>query len=436
LSPLHIGSGRDLLRDYDFVARNGRTWRVNEDTLFDAVMGEDEFDEALIGRPAAELLNPTDFKLDSELFRYVIQGMPSAESPGSQVSEQIKDVFDQVYLPGSSLKGALRTLLFWGIYDAKERKPDLSRLKDRRSWAAQPLEQALFGRDPNHDWLRALRVRDSEDLSAREHLALHTVRIYPTAGADRSGLDVDVEGIKKDTVLHTQITLENYGFESPEAAKLRWRGKRRWIKELSALGKMYARQRLLTEATYFRGRGGPTGALRFYDDLINRLVELPEDTFLIQIGWGAGWGSKTLGSSMLRQDNRQFERLLSRYRMTKERDRRSGDPFPRSRHLVLVNGRPAFPMGWVEIRLSGLEAMEVSESIPRSESQRTGRLGKFFPDRGYGFIKPDDGGQDVFVHVSGLVDGSTTLKEGQRLAFDVEQSAKGPRAINVRVVSS
>ncbi len=52
---------------------------------------------------------------------------------------------------------------------------------------------------------------------------------------------------------------------------------------------------------------------------------------------------------------------------------------------------------------------------------------------GYGFIKPDDGGKDVFFHAQSLVDlGFDDLKEGDAVTFDVEQGPKGPAAANVR----
>jgi CRISPR-associated protein Csm5 len=437
-SPLHIGSGRDLLQGYDFVMHEGRTWRVDEDALLDAALSGDAFDEALLGRPAPELLRPEDFQADGELFRYVLPGTPSAKSQGAQVVEQIKDVFDRPYLPGSSLKGALRTLFFWAHYATEERAPNLDRLKRSRSWASQPLTQQVFGRDPNHDWLRALRVRDSEPLPPGDGLALQTVRVYPTASRDSAGLDVDVEAIRPRTTFRTTIALETYGFESDQAARLGWQGKRRWIRELGTLGKKHAQQRLITESEYFRRKGGPRGALRFYDELIQRLIELPEDALLLQVGWGAGWESKTLGSALLSEDGRKFEDLLSNYRMTKERNRRPGDLFPKSRHLALRNGRPALPMGWLELRIAGLEAVEVREASAApagaARGQRTGRLKKYFPDKGYGFITPDGGGPDIFLHVSALAGPAADLREGQRLAFDVEQAAKGPRAVNVRVV--
>jgi CspA family cold shock protein len=56
----------------------------------------------------------------------------------------------------------------------------------------------------------------------------------------------------------------------------------------------------------------------------------------------------------------------------------------------------------------------------------------FNTDRGYGFIAPEQG-KDVFVHVSALAaSGLPVLTEGQRVQFEVEQDAKGLRAVNVR----
>ncbi len=57
---------------------------------------------------------------------------------------------------------------------------------------------------------------------------------------------------------------------------------------------------------------------------------------------------------------------------------------------------------------------------------------KWFNDRkGYGFIEQEDG-KDVFVHHSAIVgDGFKTLKEGQRVKFDVTEGPKGPQASNV-----
>ena len=60
---------------------------------------------------------------------------------------------------------------------------------------------------------------------------------------------------------------------------------------------------------------------------------------------------------------------------------------------------------------------------------------KWFNERkGYGFIEQDEG-PDVFVHHSGInATGFKSLKEGDRVSFDIEEGQKGPRAVNVTVV--
>ena len=59
----------------------------------------------------------------------------------------------------------------------------------------------------------------------------------------------------------------------------------------------------------------------------------------------------------------------------------------------------------------------------------------FNADKGYGFIQPDDGSADVFVHHSAIqVDGFRSLQENQRVEFEVGQSPKGPQATGVRSV--
>ncbi len=61
---------------------------------------------------------------------------------------------------------------------------------------------------------------------------------------------------------------------------------------------------------------------------------------------------------------------------------------------------------------------------------------KWFNDeKGFGFITPDEGGKDLFVHHTSIqADGFRSLQENQRVSFDTEQDTKGPRAVNVQPI--
>jgi len=87
-------------------------------------------------------------------------------------------------------------------------------------------------------------------------------------------------------------------------------------------------------------------------------------------------------------------------------------------------GRAAAPWGSVAEHLRG-------RSLPMANS---GTVKFFNGERGYGFIKPDEGGRDVFVHITAVEQaGLKALNEGQRIQFEVEpdKKGKGPKAVNL-----
>ena len=61
-----------------------------------------------------------------------------------------------------------------------------------------------------------------------------------------------------------------------------------------------------------------------------------------------------------------------------------------------------------------------------------GKVARFFDQKGFGFIKPDEGGKDLFVHIN-EVDGGN-LQEGDSVEYDEKEGPKGPQATSVKVL--
>ena len=63
--------------------------------------------------------------------------------------------------------------------------------------------------------------------------------------------------------------------------------------------------------------------------------------------------------------------------------------------------------------------------------QNEGTVKFFNATKGFGFITPDNGGAEVFVHSSGLID---EIRQNDKVRYEVERGKKGPNAVNVKVV--
>jgi cold shock protein len=65
----------------------------------------------------------------------------------------------------------------------------------------------------------------------------------------------------------------------------------------------------------------------------------------------------------------------------------------------------------------------------------TGTVKWFSDEKGFGFITPDEGGKDLFVHHTGIIgDGYKSLAEGAQVSYEAEAGDKGPKAVNVQAI--
>jgi CspA family cold shock protein len=78
-------------------------------------------------------------------------------------------------------------------------------------------------------------------------------------------------------------------------------------------------------------------------------------------------------------------------------------------------------------------ARQLNQRRQGEQQMATGTVKWFNDAKGYGFITPDDGSEDLFAHFSAInMSGFKTLKEGQKVSFDVVQGPKGKQASNIQ----
>lgn len=351
LSPLHIGTGDVLLRDYDFKTVGQRTWVLNQEAILADAYEHDGAgmpNWSRLALPPGQLVQDSELHEGSRFVRYALAGATSI----NQVREQIKDVYGQCYLPGSSLKGALRTLLMSHAIRSGRFKPDLNRLGDRREWAGLPWERAVFGPDPNHDLLRALIVADSDPLpSAPSPLMLLNAQVF-TGG--NPGSPIVIEALKPDTVFHTTLRIDDYLF-SPAAHQLRFADRREWLQNLTQIADDVSHARIKHELAWYRSRPNFQATAAFYNQLDQ--IHTGEHAFLMQMSWGAGWTGKSVGFWLSKTEQDQLRQRYNLGRPPKARDWRPDltKPFPKSRRLRARRSQSQviadLPLGWVLVEM-------------------------------------------------------------------------------------
>jgi len=350
LTPLHIGTGTVLTEGFDYVCHNGKTYRLDLDALAEELYTRDpKLTETLLRTPPGELLKPEDLRPDVPYIRYVLPGKPS----GREFREAIKDPYDRPYIPGSSLKGALRTVIAWHAW--KDLGLSFSRIHPRKDAkkAAEDLEAEIFGRDPekrrkspHHDLMRALRVSDSSPQDTAT-LGIYQVRVWTGRGG---AAPISVEAIKPGTEFRMEASIDETLF-SEWAAKAKGFPFRHgeWLRELPRLAKARAKKRAVRERDWWKGVSGEI--TKFFEQ-VSGALEKTRKGFATQLGFGTGWEGMTIGAPL--KDDPRWPEIHRRHglgRAPKAKTQTPPGEFPASRRVVVGrDGRPRLPLGWVWVK--------------------------------------------------------------------------------------
>ena len=371
LTPLHIGSGEELRQDLDYIERSGIPLVVDRQRTLDALVSGDQVLDEILGSDwnLAELV-----KLSGQDFGYPLPMLTGKAKTPATFREQIKDAEFRPYVPGSSLKGAIRTALLamWlqgqgaAFYSSllpywDDKKKGAS--EKRSAFAAMQLVQKVFSGDspareaPNRDILRAMQVGDIRFQTADLRLTdIRWLNIVKDKGKEKAwwrdmpskkSLDKwnDASGLYAETLMPDSIASFTLGWDRFLLSDLtQWNAPIHsndlLPKDFSALRKVlndHARCILENEISFFDKYQAIAPKLQL-QKVLNHLQQDSEGAYL-RLAWGSGWRSMT-GDWL---DTLSLSAMRELYRLG-----RKNMLFPKTRRLA-VQGTPCLPLGWVRL---------------------------------------------------------------------------------------
>ena len=373
LTPVHIGSG-EALNQINGCYLNGRWYHID----LDKVLAHPSTDLNALTSDMADRnfrwqrhlqQHTTDL---SELSAYSLVCPQSPEEV--EIREAIKSVGDRPYIPGSTLKGAIRTALLGEVLSADDDiyYKSLNQLETviqsgargnpRREQPARQIESLAFGRDPNRDLLRALQVSDTEPLNSD---TLEIGMAWTVTLNQNNQLVQKVEGNREyknfvqqfQSNQHLTFTLkiDDLLFREREKDRLSFSDlQENVLHDIAEVCRSATHDLMNSEREFFE-KYSLSEMANLYDRLIQLNTNLPEGAFLLQIGWGTGYRANTV-ASLFTEDPEAREELQidlrERFRLGESRSERGQydeREFPKTRRILYRGQNPIAPFGWVKI---------------------------------------------------------------------------------------
>jgi hypothetical protein len=391
LAPVHVGDGDFLLRDVDFLEEEGKTFLLDVERFFELMaLSPGALDEWGSGRG--------DVRRILERMRVRPERIACRTIPGRigapRVFTYLRNGTGEPLVPGSALKGALRTLVVWALaFDFDEKTRDWVSSREAASalgsavdhggeWdegPALPVERALLAapaarreglRGHGGDLLRCLgvgdcRLREADLEVARARVLTATPEGPAWKAADRAqkprprpddpqaaavGVEAMRPGAQGELILRLDGLFELLrGAPGPEERRVFEAARAAldfepWRIDIPFQVAVHSRNFGLAvcyrERRFFEERKLYDLA-RFYVELEQQIQKAAGgEAIFARVGWGGGWEAMTGGIAA----GKFRDRARQRFGLGRE-----GFAFPKSRKVALEGARPARPFGWVRL---------------------------------------------------------------------------------------
>jgi CRISPR type III-A-associated RAMP protein Csm5 len=377
LSPLHIGDGRKL-KAVDSIFQDGWLYALDENKVVAWVAQDIKrtsmFSAAVGGDPRQIRMRDVFTRLGVNDWRQFVayQVQVEAGSFPKEVATFIKTPDNQPYLPGSSLKGSLRSSWLRGIaIEDKALRSNINQMvfdaADSKKSASQDIEAEVFtvssvprDKRSNYDINRLMQLRDSEplplsDLRVIEAKVISTINKGSLREKSYSiFIEALAPGVQVDLLLEWQTYLLG-----ESASQLGFRSLLRRIVYLPEYCRA-ASLNIMDQERDFYSRHGERELAAWFEEKINLYSKRSDFVFPLPLGWGSGYDAKTITDLL---DDEIFRKVVETYKYTRglrkpgrnhDTDWLGAAESPKSRKVAKrrERGQDIYePIGWVELSI-------------------------------------------------------------------------------------
>ncbi len=370
LTPVFIGAGTHLIKGVDVIEHNGETVQLDLNKVYQKYIERDP--EGL--NSAIEKGNMRSFLQDENISELILQKF-SGKCLGQELMDHVRDGFGRPIIPGSSLKGSLKTALMHSLMEKNQQVKDryISYLKNkkghprRKEWASQELQDALFskkksglkGSAPNFDIGRVIRTTDTtlspEDLSIVNTAVLnitHDGAAWKTLGRGRGNNTQNMDQATKVSVLglgfeseaqNVKLSLDHTAFKAID-----WQEEFGWQTLQNAANKL-SKELMEFEIDFLEEEANikeVSEVIEDYRDLYdyfeNEIQIAKEENrhcWIQRLGWGSGWLSMT----GMHVEDEHIDDVRDMFKLNPR-----AELFPKTRKMVLDQAnKPTSTMGWI-----------------------------------------------------------------------------------------
>jgi CRISPR/Cas system CSM-associated protein Csm5 (group 7 of RAMP superfamily) len=370
IMPVHVGSGSKLTNGQDYILKNGTLSVISVDKIL-AYYGKDkrtlsQIEDALINGTLVFSSLP-----GFDINKFKIYEISNSPFVGGEILSFLKDPFLKPYIPGSSIKGAIRTVILQHFL-RNIQKPigelifDGTRVKDPGI--------VVFGKDALYDPMKALVLDDF--YFTVEDLAIFNAKLFDLRGENSYGwkkmgrnefiaddiseaTPISLEALSRGSKSCGEFAIDLFFLENYYKDKKIEDFERRRIErlkdfflnffnEFKKIADEYAKREIQDEISFLEKldtKGNLTNIIDSYRKLKDQLSN-DRDSIYLRIAWGIGWKGMT--------GDYFDERSLEKLRQIKKLGKDYSKIFPKTRRFIVEKRDgtelPAYPLGWIKLR--------------------------------------------------------------------------------------